>query len=65
MNNKSNDNPREKLMRETARVILQTIYDCSESERNEKWTIVKEIDSKKRKARTILIEMFFLGGVLF
>ncbi len=30
------DNSREKLMRETARVILQTIYDCPESERNEK-----------------------------
>lgn len=30
------DNSREKLMREMARVILQTIYDCPESERNEK-----------------------------
>lgn len=30
------DNSREMLMRETARVILQTIYSCPDSERNEK-----------------------------
>ncbi len=30
------DNSKEKLMRETARVILQTVYDCPENERNEK-----------------------------
>lgn len=30
------DNSKEKLMREMARVILQTVYDCPENERNEK-----------------------------
>lgn len=30
------NNPREKLMRETARVVLQTIYDTPKSERNDK-----------------------------